>query len=84
MDEDDWPNRLLVGVDVAPAARQLPLRRGHGDPDPFNTENCGEAALDQLVEHIGGLLEIDAFFVTARELPAIIRAGQAGWTAMAL
>ena len=53
-------------------------------PDPFITENCGVAALDQLVELIGGLLKMDAFLVTARELPAIIRAGQAGWTATAL
>jgi hypothetical protein len=47
-------------------------------PDPFITENCGEAAFRQLVELIRGLLEMDAFFVTARGLPAIIRAGQAG------
>ena len=47
-------------------------------PDPFITENCGEAALDQLAELVDGLLEMGASFVTARDLPAIIRAGQAG------
>ena len=47
-------------------------------PDPFITENCGEAAFRQLVELIRGLLEMDSFFVTARGLPAINRAGQAG------
>jgi hypothetical protein len=52
-------------------------------PDPLITENCGEAAPDQLVGFIGGLLEVDAVFVTTRALPAIIRAGQAGWTATA-
>jgi hypothetical protein len=38
--------------------------------------------LISLVELIGGLLEMDAFLVTARELPAI-SARQAGWTATA-
>jgi hypothetical protein len=47
-------------------------------PDPFITENCGEAALDQLAELVDGLLEMGASFVTARDLPAIIRAGQVG------
>ncbi len=45
-------------------------------PDSFITENCGEAALDQLAELIDGLHEMGASFVTARELPAICRAEQ--------
>ena len=66
---------------------QLPASFHFGEatviPDPFITENCGEAALDQLGELVDGLLEMGALFVTARELPAIIRAGQAGGTATA-
>ncbi len=77
-----------IGFSSGLTLYQLPASFHFGEakviPDPFITENCGEAAFRQLVELIRGLLKMDALFVTAREVPAIIRAGQAGWTATAL
>jgi hypothetical protein len=73
-----------LGLTLHHLPASFPLREATAIPDPFITENCGEAAFGQLVEFIGGLLKMDAVFVTARELSAIIRAGQAGWTATAL
>ena len=40
-------------------------------PESFLTENCGQTALEELSIVIDGLIDMDAVFVTARDMTEI-------------